>query len=166
MKVRALSALAAAIAFSGFAQAETLTADLNVSATVAGACLITAQPTAIAFGNYFPSFSGDIDGDSSFDITCVTGAPYSITVGLGNGTGATAASRKMSDGSTGLLNYSLYSSAANRNTASAWSSGASAVSGTGNGSAVTVPVFGRVFGGQTTVAAGAYSDTVVITLTF
>jgi spore coat protein U-like protein len=69
----------------------------------------------------------------------------------------------MTNGSGGSLNYQLFRNSAR---SQVWGSGAEAqqvvllVPGSGN-----VPVYGRIPGSQN-VAAGAYSDTVNVTLTF
>ncbi len=173
MKIRILSALLSGLVLSGSAVAATETANLNVSATVAGACAITAAPTTLAFGNYYPSFSGNVDLDTTFDVTCATAAPYSIGLGNGQGSGASANTRYMNETTPNTpLAYGLYFSAANRTAGTGWGASVSptvagaGIAAVGTGAAVTYTIYGRVFGGQTAVAAGSYSDTVVVTVTF
>jgi spore coat protein U-like protein len=65
-----------------------------------------------------------------------------------------------------LLNYSLYTNAARTTVWGDGSGGTSTVSNTGSGVAQNFTVYARVPLGQTSVATGAYADTVQVTVTY
>ena len=81
------------------------TTTLNVSATVASNCLVSAAP--LAFANY--DASGTVDGSADLSVRCSAGTPY--TIKLGAGLNGTIAQRLLSDG-TNDLEYNLFTSAA------------------------------------------------------
>lgn len=149
------------------AQAAEATANLGVSATVIANCAISTAP--VAFGDYDPAVanaSAALDGAGTVTLTCTSGASATVTLGQGANadTGSTDAApvRRMASGANHLA-YQLYSDSAG---GTVWGNTAlTGVAHTGTGSAVDVPVYGRVAGGQN-VPAGSYSDTVVATVTF
>jgi spore coat protein U-like protein len=139
------------------AAAATATTTFSVTANVVTTCLITA--TNLNFGNY----SGvQLDGTATLNATCSTGTPYTIGLNAGTGAGATVNSRKMTGPAASLLNYSLFRDAAH---SSNWGNTTDRQSGTGNGAVQPFTVFGRIPALQF-VQAGAYSDTITVTLTF
>ncbi|MDQ6767344.1 MAG: spore coat U domain-containing protein [Candidatus Eremiobacteraeota bacterium] len=145
--------------FGAFSYAPVLaassSANLTVSATVVTTCSISTA--AVAFGNYL---AANKQANGSVTVTCPNGTPYSVD--LGQGLNFSPGRRMSFSGS--FLNYNLYSDAADT---IVWgsTSGGAAVAGTGNGLAQILTVFGLVPGLQN-VPAGAYSDTVVATVTF
>jgi spore coat protein U-like protein len=96
-------------------------------------------------------------------VTCTNSTPYEVGLDAGTGTGATIAARKMT-ASGATINYTMYQDPAR---SILWGNtvGTDAVSGTGNGSAQALTVYGRV-PAQSTPAPGAYSDTINVTVTF
>lgn len=152
---------------SGFVNAATQTANLNVSATVAANCTITTA--AVAFGTYDPvvtNASTALDATGTVTTTCTSGA--SVTVLLGQGanadTGSTDAApvRRMLSG-TDYLSYQLYSDSGRT---VVWGNDATSdVDVTGTGAAVDTTVYGSVTAGQN-VPSGSYTDTVVATVSF
>jgi spore coat protein U-like protein len=64
-----------------------------------------------------------------------------------------------------ILDYNLYT---DPNRMVVWGDGISGVtvSGSGTGSTVDHPVYGRIPGGQTGAYIGSYSDTITVTLSF
>jgi spore coat protein U-like protein len=145
------------------ALAQTATATLSVSATVAKNCSIAT--TAVAFGNYDPvvaNATSPLDGTGTVVVTCTKGAGTRIDLGLGaNASGTT---RRMSGG-TDFLSYELYQ---NSSRSTVWGSGVAAgetVVTAPSKAARTFTVYGRVPAGQD-VAAGPYNDTVVATINF
>jgi spore coat protein U-like protein len=96
-------------------------------------------------------------------VTCTNGAAYQVALGLGNGTGATTTTRYMTNGAN-KLGYTLYRDS-NRTLLWGQSVGTDTLSGTGTGAAATVNVYGRVAIAQTAIA-GAYQDTVVVTVSW
>jgi spore coat protein U-like protein len=65
-----------------------------------------------------------------------------------------------------LLNYNIYTTAARTTVWGNGTGGTAAIGGTGSGVAQAVTVYGRVGSGQTSVPAGAYADTVAVTITY
>lgn len=161
-----LSTLGAAVSclIGSSALAGSATSNMNVSANVSNSCSISASP--LTLGAYDPSSTGDATGSSSISITCTKDAPVSIMLGEGSNadTGSTqdAPLRRMSNG-TDFLSYALFQDAG---FTTGW--GDTAVSGkssTGLGSPETHSVYLKIAAAQN-VSAGAYSDTVVATVSF
>ncbi len=165
--VRILAAVTATAALVAVltprASAATATANLTVSATVTKNC--TVSTSALAFGSYDPvvaNASADLDGTGGVTVACTRGATASIA--LGSGSNASGAARRMGDGSGNFLTYELYSDSGR---ATAWNSGAGALTLTAAPSraARDFTVYGRI-GGNQDVPAGSYGDTVVATVNF
>lgn len=157
----ALGGLALGLAAPALAQ--TATANLSASATVAKNCSITT--TVVAFGSYDPVVANAttaLDGTGSVVVTCTKGAGTRIDLGLGaNATGST---RRMAGG-TDRLTYELYQNAGRT---TVWGSGTAAgqtIAAAPSKAPRTFNVYGRVAAGQD-VAAASYSDTVVATINF
>lgn len=141
------------------ASAATATTTFQVTATVQATCLINANP--LAFGTYTGT---QADATSTLSVTCTNTTPYNVGLDAGTATGATVTTRRMTGPSAALLNYALFSDSARTVT---WGNtvGTNTVTGTGNGNAQTLTVYGRVAAGQF-VAPGAYADTITATITF
>lgn len=143
--------------------AATTTTTFAVTGTVVASCTVSA--TALSFGAAIASpIAVNVDAAGSVTATCTNLAPYTVGLSAGTGAGATVASRKMTSGAN-LANYSLFRDAARL---LVWGTtiGTDTVAGTGNGAAQAISVFGRIFSGQATVPAGAYTDTITVTVTF
>lgn len=147
---------------TGQAYAATATATIVVTATVLQACIVTASP--LVFGNYDPTSATPTDSTTTVLVTCTNGATYNVGLSAGGGSGATVATRKMSTGGGGTMNYSMYTSAA-RTTVWGNTVGTDTVAGTGTGLPVSYTVYGRI-PAQQTVASGAYTDSVTVTITY
>lgn len=153
------------IALAPQARAGTATANLNVSATVASTCSITAG--SLAFGTYDTIGGAQVDGTATVTVACTKGAIATITLGQGQNAGAgstdTVPVRRMVSG-LNFLNYALYSDATRLVT---W--GNTALTGkayTAASSASTaMTVYGRIPASQD-VPAGAFTDVVVATISF
>ena len=155
--------LAAAMLLPGAAQAATVSSTMSVTATVTANCTISTS--ALAFGNVNTISGANVDGTGGLTITCTNGTPWSAAAGVGAGSGASYANRRMTSGAN-LLNYNIYTTAARTTVWGNGTAGTSAVAGTGSGTAQAVTVYGRVASGQTGVPAGAYADTVSVTVTY
>jgi spore coat protein U-like protein len=152
------------MAYGSSAVADTASGVMTVSATVATTCVVGTSTLAFGSASSAAIQAGNLDATGTVTVNCTTGSSYTIALAAGGGTGATLASRKMSAG-TNLLNYSIYTSAART---TVWGDGtlASATTpGTGSGTSQSVIAYGRIFAGQT-VPAGAYTDTVTVTVTY
>ena len=145
------------------ALADTASSTLNVSATVTANC--TVSTSEIAFGDVNTLSGSDVDGSGGITVTCTNGTDWEATAGVGGGSGASYANRRLSAGAE-LLNYNLYTDAART---SVWGDGSGTtvtIADTGTGTAQNVTIYGRVGSGQTGVPAGDYTDSVSVTVTY
>ena len=143
------------------ASAATSTSNMTVTATVQDNCTVSA--TALAFGGY--NSASNRDGTATITVNCSTGTLYTVALDLGLGTGSTLAARRMTGPQAGdLLGYQLYSDAS-RSVLWGLTAGVNTVAGTGSGVDQPLTVYGRIVAGQT-VRAGAYTDTIGITVTY
>lgn len=141
--------------------AATATSTMAVSATVLTACSVAASP--LTFGSYDVAGAA-VNVSSTVEVTCTGGSSYTIALGVGGGSGATFASRKMSFG-RGTLSYSIYTDAARTVVWGDGTGGSNTVSGTGSLSMVTHTAYGSIPAGQST-NAGVYTDSVSVTLNY
>lgn len=157
--------IAAAVVASGGAQAATATGSLTVSATVLTSCTVT--PGALAFGNYDPTSATATDATASIVVLCTAGTAYTLALDAGQGSGATPAARKMTRVSAAdLLSYSIYNDSG-RTTNWGNTSGTGALTGTSSLVSLTqtFTAYGRIPVSQA-VPAGAYTDSVTVTLSY
>ncbi|MFJ3056211.1 spore coat U domain-containing protein [Herbaspirillum sp. NPDC087042] len=139
--------------------ASTSTSSLTISASVVAAC--TVLGSAIAFGSYTQTLSNQ---SGSITVLCTNGTTYNVGLDAGTGSGSTVTSRKMTAVGGGTLNYALYRDSGYTNN---WGTtiGTDTMAGTGSGLTQTLTVYGQIPAAQTPLA-GAYSDTVTVTLTY
>lgn len=148
----AITAAVAITAMAGSAFAATQTTTVAVGASITGACNVTSAGS-IAYGPLDPLGGGAVTATVVQPVVkCTNGLSVAITDNLGlNEVGAQA---KMSNGGTGLINYS-FSHAANA---------------TGLGSASNLPIDlsagGLVIGDYASAPAGTYADIITLTLEF
>lgn len=156
---------AAALTAAQPALAATAGSTLDVSATVTANCVVST--TALAFGNVDVTGGSNVDGTGGLSVTCTKDTGWTATADEGGSTGATLATRKLTDG-TNFLNYALYTDSART---TVWGDGTTAgadgtFTGIGTGSAQASTIYGRIPSGQTSLPAGDYSDTVNVTVTY
>jgi spore coat protein U-like protein len=164
----AAGAAALAIGAASSTDAATATANLSVTASVTANCTITTAP--VAFGAYDPVVANAttaLNGTGTVSVTCTSGDSTTVTLGQGAnaGGGSTDAApvRRLNDGATDYLSYSLYQDAGR---STVWGNTAgTGVAYTGTGTVTVLTVYGAVAAGQN-VPAGSYSDTVIATITF
>lgn len=152
---------------AGSAFAGTATNPMTVQATVTANC--TINTAGLNFGNYDPvvvNATTALQATAQINVVCTNGSAANITLdqGLNPAAGSSAAAplRQMISGAT-PLSYSLFQDAADTTT---W--GNTAATGenlTGSGVSQAFTVFGVVPAGQN-VPAGAYTDTVTMTISF
>ena len=157
--------------------AATTGAALAIGSSIATSC--TVSTTAISFAAYVPgSSSSDVDANGSITADCTLGGAVTIKIGQGavGNPGAGSSDgvpiRQMNGSVAGnKLKYQLYSnSPAGSGGGTVWGNTDdtdvefNAVAGSGGVNVKTV--YGRIPGGQTNLAAGTYSDTVAILLTY
>jgi spore coat protein U-like protein len=143
------------------AEALTSQTTFQVTANVVAACSVSAS--TLGFGAYDPAAGSPNDSGTALQVTCTTGAAYTIGLNAGTGTGATVAARKMTL-SSNTLDYSLYQDSG-RTTVWGNTPGTDTVASTGNGAQQSFGVYGRISAAQN-VPAGSYSDTITVTVTF
>lgn len=164
MQARILAALVATL-MAGTAFAATDTTTFNVKIVITSSCDIhTVAATNVDFGSQ-PSTATNIDNQGALNLSCTPGTAY--TVALDNGqNGTDVNSRKMANG-TDLVPYQLYRVAA-RGAGDVWGSttgaGGNVLAGSGTGSTVSIPVYGRV--PSANFPAGTYNDIVTATVTY
>jgi spore coat protein U-like protein len=137
----------------------TVTTTFSVQATVQATCLISA--TALSFGTY----TGLVrDVSNTLTITCTNTTTYNMGLNAGTATGATVTTRKMTGPASATLNYAMFRDSGRTLN---WGNtvGTDTLGATGNGSAQLSNVFGRLAAGQS-VLPGAYSDTIIVTVTY
>jgi spore coat protein U-like protein len=141
--------------------AATATTSFAVQVTITATCLINSA-SALNFGTQ-GVLSANADQTSTIQVTCTNSTPYNIGLDAGTGTGATVAARKLTSGATSV-SYTLYS---NSGRSTVWGNtvGTDTLAGTGNGSAQSYTVYGRI-PPQTTPAPGTYTDTITVTVTY
>ncbi|TJV45725.1 MAG: spore coat protein U domain-containing protein [Mesorhizobium sp.] len=130
------------------------------TATINANCNVSA--TNVNFGSV-GVLASNVDSTGSVTVRCTDTTPYNIGLSAGAGSGATVASRKMTSGAK-TVTYSLYSDSGR---ASVWGNaiGTDTASGTGTGLDQPYTVYARA-PAQTTPAPGAYTDTIVVTVTY
>jgi spore coat protein U-like protein len=139
--------------------AATATTTFSVTATVQATCLVSA--TAMAFGTYTGAVA---TSTSAVSVTCTNTTPYNVGLSAGLATGATVTTRSMVGPASALLSYGLFQNAGHTTN---WGQtiGTDTVTGTGNGAAQPITVYGQVPAAQY-VAPGAYADTITATVTY
>lgn len=145
------------------ASAGTQGTTIGVSATVTANCTVSAAP--VAFGSVDTLSATAVDGTGSVSVTCTNGTGWTAAADIGGGSGASFATRRMTySGNT--LNYTLYRDSGRTQV---WGDGTGStftIANSGSGAAQSFTVYGRVPGSQASAPAGAYNDTVNVTITY
>ena len=142
--------------------AATITGVLTVNASVQATCSVAAA--TLTFSQYQPTL-GAQTASTNISVTCNSGSAYDV------GLSGTPAGRTLTGGVGGLdsLAYNLFQNAA---LTTLWGNtvgpGGDTVSGTGNGAAQLIQVFGRIpdTAPNQATSTGAYTDPVTITITY
>jgi len=140
----------------GLADAATVTSTLAVSATVNTVCVVNSVG-AMAFGAYTGIA---VTSSATLNYTCSNALPVQISFDKGVN-GASTAARLMKNAAS-TLSYQLYSDSART---TVWDDTTNKVPVTGTGASATQTIYGQIPAGQYPTA-GAYTDTVTITLTY
>ena len=146
------------------ALAATATNTMPVSVNVINSCTVAATP--MSFGAPTAIGGANIDSTSTISLVCTNGATY--VVALDQGLNAASGQRFMSNGATTPVKipYGIFTDSA-RSAAWGSTSGTNTVAGTAGASgAVVLTAYGRIPSSATSVGAGAYIDTVTVTVTF
>src|ERR1051325_2529104 len=141
--------------------AATTTSTFTVQMTITATCTVNSAST-LNFGTQ-GVLATNVDQTSTIQVTWTHTTPYNAGLDAGTGTGATVATRKMTSGAN-TVNYTLYS---NSGRTTVWGNtvGTDTVAATGNGSAQSYTVYGRV-PPQAAPAPGTYTDTITVTVTY
>ena len=127
-------------------------------------CQVTVTP--FNFGNYLPGDAAPLDITGRIDVRC-TGEAGSFLATLSAGGSGSFAQRRMLSGPS-LLGYNFYLDASRT---TVWGDGTGGSSPRGGVKLrpgredFSLPVYGRVFPGQS-VGAGLYRDDVLVTIVF
>ncbi|MFN7221589.1 MAG: spore coat U domain-containing protein [Burkholderiales bacterium] len=150
------------------ASAQTQTGSIGVSATVGTNCVVSTS--AISFGTYDPAAVPPTNGTGTVALVCTTGATPSIAVNLGANPNATQ--RRLTSGAN-TLNYNVFQPTSNA--AGAACAYTTAFPTTAPGFALTAApstasrtynICGQIPAAQSGAAAGTYSDTLTVTVSF
>lgn len=134
----------------------------TASATVPVNCR-SYVTTELNFGSISGLITANTDNTSTVSMTCTGRTPWNV--GLNNGANASGSIRRMRLGATSnFVNYELYTTTG-RTVRWGNTVGTDTAPGTGTGAAQTLTVFGRVPAPQA-AAAGSYSDTITVTITY
>jgi len=144
---------------TGFVGASTVHPQFTVLAAPSASCtLITTDLAFPATG----ALTSAINGQTSLHVTCTHSTAY--TIALNNGlTGTGPSARKMTSTAGAAVTYGLYHDAAHTQLWGAVSG--QTATGIGSGTMQTFNVYGHV-PVQNTPIPGAYSDRVIVTLTY
>lgn len=129
-----------------------------VTATVEAGCEVNANP--MNFGTH-GILNINVDAMADVDVRCTSTTDYAIALGNGQN-GSSATTRKMALGGD-FIAYGLYSNPGRD--AVFGSTAGQTVEGTGSGSSIATPVYGRV-PPQDTPPAGTYKDVVVVSVIY
>jgi spore coat protein U-like protein len=134
------------------ALADHISADLVVTATVEATCRVST--TDLAFGIYT---GAQLDTTATITVTCSNLTPYQVTLSDGLHYNAGRPGANMAGPGGAFLAYAHFQNAV-RTTWWGGTYGTDGQTGTGNGSAQVLTVYGRIAAGQN-VQPGAYTDT-------
>jgi len=167
MKLKLLTAAMLAMAIAPMSAnalqvAQTTTRSLTVLATVVTPPVIISPLSSLNFGNV-PTGSSARRATTSFDVTVRQGTPYSISFGGGLNSGGTTAFTMKSRTGGNNLNYLLFKDSTLAVSYPANAVGASITGQSGTGIAQTYTLFART---ALAGAAGNYTDTITITVTY
>lgn len=155
----ALAAVAATPAMAG-----TASNTMPVSVNIINSCTISASP--MAFGTLTAIGGANVDTTASVDLACTTGANYDVSMDFG--VNPTAGQRYLvsTSNAANKIPYSIYTDAGRT---AAWgnTSGTNTVAGTaGATGVVSLTAYGRIPSSAGSMPAGAYIDTVTVTVNF
>jgi spore coat protein U-like protein len=146
-------------------QASTTTTTFQVQITLVASCAISANN--LNFGSGIGLLTSAVNGSTTLSVTCSNSTPYTVGLDAGNVTGSTVSTRLMAGTTAGntstTMQFQLYSDSGRTTT---WgNSSGSWVSGTGNGGAQSLTVYGQV-PTQTTPKPDTYQTTITATVTY
>lgn len=146
-----------------FAAVSQETASLQVSANVQNSCTLNIQP--VSFGTIVTP-TVDTYATGAVIYTCSNGLQGHIGLDRGiNGQDVNSRALSMPNdrGGASSIIYALYRDSTHNDN---WGNtpGSDAMAFTGNGSAISLPVYGLIFSGQSASTTGNFTDTVTVTM--
>ncbi len=141
------------------------------AAALAQAASCGVSGAAMAFGSYSAGASWHVDSEGAVTITCtgVMGEVVVYSISLSTGGGSRGLNPRGLRSGANEVQYNVFTDSARTR---AWGDGnggsftqTGSVSIMAGPSQQNIPVYGRVFGGQS-VMPGSYTDSLVITLSF
>ncbi|ESK37303.1 hypothetical protein P256_02358 [Acinetobacter nectaris CIP 110549] len=167
--ISCIISLGSCIAVHSYAGSATGT--LNVSATVVPTCMINTSPTgtptnaALNFGQ-IDSLTKDFKRDTStggtqISVLCNNSTAWQVS--LDGGQNSSQSQRRMGNGKSEFIPYSLYSDSGY---SKAIGIGTKDLTGTGTGDLQSLNVYGLIAAGTPIPSAGSYADTVTMTITY
>ncbi len=147
------------------AKAATATTTFAVTLTVLNQCVVTATP--LVFGS-LALVSGGGQATNTVTVTCTAGTPFTVGLDRGTAPAATIATRLLrgpTPATTSSVAYTLY-----RDSARTLLWGDTVDTQLNGGAATGLPqpftVYGQILPNQGTAPAGAYTDTITVTVTY
>ena len=159
-----LASLASMGSLAGLATstlAATATGTFTSKIVIQSECQVVTTNT-LDFGTA-GALTANVDQTTTFQVQCTNTTTYSIGLNAGSTAGGTVATRKITSGSA-TVDYKMFSDSS-RTTNWGDTVGTDTVEGTGNGSAISYTIYGRV-PAQSTPVHNTYTDTVTITVTY
>ena len=157
------------VAYHSTGQAGTFNSNLPISASVQGVCTATTN-TGVAFGTFNPGVATDTTATGGIGLNCNNGTVAQVGLNPGQNSDASGGylGREMLGQGGAELAYNLFQDAG---LTINWGPTTDALTYTGTGSDVTIPVYGVIPNGQGNAhngaaTAGAYTDVVVVTVTY
>jgi spore coat protein U-like protein len=143
------------------ADAATAAGTFPVTLVVQGACSLQSAAT-LGFGSQ-TSISSNLDVSSAIGVVCTSATPYTIGLNAGAGSGATVASRLLTNGSA-TIPYAIYQDSG-RTQVWGVTAGVDTQSGVGTGLVQSYTAYGRV-APVSNPTTGDYTDTVSVTVSY
>lgn len=135
-----------------------------VSATALQSCVVTA--TSLGFGDVRPG-TAVIDTSANINLVCTPNTNFNVL--LNDGTNPEGTVRRMKGGLTGTPEYIPYNLYQDSKRETRWGNtkGTDTVAGTASAlGTASIPVYGRIALDAKPVSAGAYLDTVTVSVAF
>jgi spore coat protein U-like protein len=133
------------------------------------ACSCTVTATGVSFGSYDPLSKVDNSSAGTIRVVCtlIVSLAGSFTIDLSTGASGSYSQRTLKKGASTLA-YNLFSDSARSQVWGNGTGGSTRVSQTFSSLLIvdrTLTVYGRIPAGQN-VPAGAYADTIIVTVTY
>lgn len=134
---------------------------IGVTATASSGCSMTITSASNMDFGTTTSLTNALNSSSAIQLECPSNTQWQL--GLSNGVNAVGTTRRMRNQSN-YVTYELYQDTARTKR---WGNTANSdtYTGTGGANTIVVPVYGRV-PAQNNVPAGAYNDTITVTLSY